>query len=212
MREWHAPEVDAREFSCPLCGVYAMQMWDTLGRLKYDKSFEEFEAVKRSRCYACDKYLIWVEGRIVDPPVTVARPASPDLPDSVTQVYNEAAAIASASPRAAAALLRLAVELLCRELGEEGKLDQAIANLVKRGLPTRIQRALDVVRVTGNNAIHAGKIDVSDRPEAATALFGLVNAIAYELITHPREIDAMYEALPETVRESISERDAKSSS
>ena len=130
------------------------------------------------------------------------------MPDNVQEVYKEAAAIANQSPRAACALLRLAIEMLLKHLGEAGTINEGIKNLVKKGLDERIQQALDIVRVTGNNAVHAGKIDFNDSTDVQT-LFGLINLIADVLITQPKQIDEMYNQLPETAREGIKKRDGK---
>lgn len=130
------------------------------------------------------------------------------MPDSVRTLYNEAALIYIKSPRAACALLRLAVERLCNELGETGNIDTMIGNLVKKGLPTIVQKALDAVRVIGNKAVHPGQIsfDVDDKSTAET-LMKLLNIITERLITEPKEIDGIFDALPQSVKESIEKRD-----
>ena len=94
--------------------------------------------------------------------------------------------------------------------GEPGQhIDTDIASLVKKGLDQRVQRALDVVRVVGNNAVHPGKLDVKDDRRTATALFGLVNLIAERTITEPRHVQELYDSLPEGVRDHIERRDGK---
>jgi hypothetical protein len=67
--------------------------------------------------------------------------------------------------------------------------------------------ALDIVRVTGNNAVHPGQMDLKDDPKIAHNLFSLVNFIASEMITKPKELEAMYEDLPEGARKAIEKRD-----
>ena len=61
-----------------------------------------------------------------------------DMPNSVKGLYNEASLIYNKSPRAACALLRFAVERLCNELGETGKIDTMIGNLVKKDYQLRL--------------------------------------------------------------------------
>lgn len=134
-----------------------------------------------------------------------------DLNDEIKEVYNEAVAIAEKSPRAACALLRLAMEMLLKQLGEEGNLNEGIKNLVKKGLNSQIQQSLDIVRVTGNNAIHPGKIDSRETAQPQV-LFDLINIIAQALITQPKQIQGIYEGLPEENRKAIEKRDKRTES
>lgn len=132
-----------------------------------------------------------------------------DMPEECRGDYLEARAIAAASPRGAAALLRLCIQKLCKQLDEKGaNLNDDIANLVRKGLPVEIQQAMDIVRVTGNNAVHPGNIDVRDSPETVSLLFELLNHIVENRITQPRRIEQVYEKLPARAREAIIKRDA----
>ena len=79
---------------------------------------------------------------------------------------------------------------------------------MKRGLDARIQKALDVVRVIGNNAVHPGQVDLRDDKVTATELFKLVNLIVEAMIATPKHIEAMYGALPEGALKAIEKRDA----
>lgn len=100
------------------------------------------------------------------------------------------------------------MERLCNELGETGAIDKMIGSLVQKGLPTIVQKALDAVRVIGNKAVHPGQIafDVDDRATAET-LMKLLNIITERLITEPKEIDGIFDALPQSVKDSIEKRD-----
>jgi len=107
-------------------------------------------------------------------------------------------------------LLRLVVQKLCRELGEKGRsINEDIGALVSKGLRPAVQKALDIVRVIGNDAVHPGQIDLRDDPGMAQALFGLVNVIVEQMITTPAQIAAIYEALPPEKLEQIKRRDEK---
>ena len=128
----------------------------------------------------------------------------------VRRDYEEAGTILDASPRGAAALLRLAVEKLCKGLGEPGRdLNADIASLVAKGLDQRVQQALDVVRVIGNNSVRPGQIDLRDDRATAETLFGLVNLICEKMITEPKHVDELYTKLPEAARQAIEKRDTR---
>jgi len=163
-----------------------------------------------SQCFNCDAIGIWIHDRLAWPVIGTAPAANVDLPPDVRADYEEAGTILQLSPRGAAALLRLAIQKLCKELGEKGKnIDADIAALVKNGLDVRVQQALDVVRVIGNNAVHPGQIDLRDDRATAEKLFGLVNLIAEIMITQPKHVAAMYASLPESALDAISKRDGK---
>ena len=136
--------------------------------------------------------------------------ASKEMPDMIKKDYDEARLVFSNSSRSAAALLRLVIQKLCIELGEKGKnINDDIASLVKKGLPDKIQQGLDVVRVIGNNAVHPGVIDVDDNHEMVLGLFKIVNLIVETMITTPKEINEMYQNLPESAKKQINSRDSK---
>lgn len=112
------------------------------------------------------------------------------------------------SPRGAAALLRLCIQKLCKHLGESGEnLNNDIASLVKKGLNPTIQKCLDTVRVIGNEAVHPGVLDLTDKADTVVSLFFLVNMVADAMITQPKTIGSLYESLPANKRDQIEQRD-----
>lgn len=132
----------------------------------------------------------------------------PDLPDPIKADFEEARAISSQSPRGAAALLRLTIQKLCEHLGETGSnINNDIASLVAKGLPPKIQKAMDVVRVVGNEAVHPGEMDIKDDQETVEMLFVLVNLVVEQMIATPNRVNEMFEKLPGAKRQQIEQRD-----
>jgi len=86
-------------------------------------------------------------------------------------------------------------------------LNTDIGSLVKKGLDARVQRALDVVRIVGNESVHPGTIDLRDDRATAIKLFSLVNLIAEKMITNERHVAEMYAGLPTAKLEQIEKRD-----
>jgi len=163
-----------------------------------------------SLCYTCGRPSIWLHDRLLYPSKMVGPAPNPDLSEDVLHDYNEARKILDLSPRGAAALLRLAVEKICIELKAKGdNIDQRIAFLVSKGLPVEVQQALDTVRVIGNEAVHPGQMDLRDDRETASKLFDLVNFIAQDRISRPKQISGLYGMIPENKRKAIDARNAK---
>ena len=163
-----------------------------------------------SQCYNCDRVAVWQYDKMISPFERHAPEPNEDLPNAVRVDYEEASTILVRSPRGAAALLRLGIQKLCMHLGEPGKnINTDIASLVQKGLDARVQQALDVVRVIGNNAVHPGQIDLKDDSDTATTLFGLVNLITDVMISQPKHIKGVYNGLPQSAKNQITERDKK---
>lgn len=196
---------------CPHCGAFAQQWVSQLYRL--DDAEEDTQYLVRfwfvATCIACDSHSFW-RGRRMQWPDSLTGPLpNPGLPEPIAAIYQEARQIASVSPRGAAALLRLCVQELCIHLGHSGKnLNSDIGKMVKAGLDDRIQQALDIVRVIGNNAVHPGQISLTDGTFQVETLFNLVNDITEDLISRPARLKANYATIPEGTRKAIEERNA----
>ena len=159
-------------------------------------------------CIACNGQTVFFKSRMVYPGNPVGPPPIDGMPENIRAHYEEARSVAEASPRSAAALLRLAVQKLCKYLDEKGEnINQDIANLVKKGLSVDVQRALDIVRVIGNNAVHPGQIDLDDSPQVCEGLFALVNMIVDRMIIQPKKLKELYSSLPESSLQAIQKRD-----
>ena len=161
-----------------------------------------------SRCYSCTAITIWHRDSVIYPSSDIAVEPNADLPPDIRYDFLEAQNIYRSSPRGAAALLRLCIQKLCNYLDVKDKnIDAAIASLVKRGLDSRIEQALDIVRVIGNEAVHPGQLDLKDDRETAEELFSLVNIIADAMISQPKRIAELYAKLPESKRNAIEKRE-----
>ena len=82
-----------------------------------------------------------------------------------------------------------------------------IGELVANGLPTKIQKACDIVRISGNEGIHNGEIRTDDSREIAEKLFTIVNLIVDHMITQEAAIDSLYRGIPEAKQQAIVKRD-----
>ncbi len=206
--EYIAPERGKKSFTCPHCGVLARQYhYSNPPTLNTAGQHDDSDPVATSVCEHCGKYSLWHESTMVYPNRGNAPLPNPDMSVDVRRDYEEAATISALSPRGAAALLRLAIQKLCIDLGGKGKnINEDIGTLVKHGMPERIQKALDVVRVIGNNAVHPGQIETDD-PEVAGNLFVLINVIVESMISIPNKINELYIELPDETLQGIKKRD-----
>lgn len=216
-----APKLGQNRFTCPNCNTIAQQIWAVCTFTNSGGSFsitspllsvtsDESVKISVSTCQSCYRPHIWIEDKMVQPIDSNVPSANEDMPDNVKKIYNEAREVFPISAKAAAALLRLALQYLCIELGGKGKnINSDIAELVKQGLPVQIQQALDIVRVVGNNAVHPGELDLDDNKEVARTLFDIINLIVDNRIVQPKKIEEFYNSLPENALVGIEKRDNK---
>lgn len=162
-----------------------------------------------SSCHRCRQLGIWLYEQLIYPAKQATVAPNADLDPDIQADFNEARQIVHQSPRGAAALLRLALQKLCVQLGEPGKnIDSDIASLFAKGLDPHMQMALDSVRVIGNEAVHPGSLDLRDDKDTALFIFELLNAIADQMITRPKAIKNMYDRIPQAKRDGIDARNA----
>ncbi|MGR3461486.1 MAG: DUF4145 domain-containing protein [Roseovarius sp.] len=160
-----------------------------------------------SACDSCREISVWMDGRMIYPTSTPVGIASDDMPDRVKSLFEEAGAVFSTSPRASAALLRLALQHLLIKLGGHGKdMNADINSLIDTGLHPEIAKVMHSLRIIGNESVHPGVISVDDEPYIAEALFDLLNQIVDQLITRPRKRQELWERLPEQKREQVERR------
>ena len=203
------PKVLEKSFTCPHCGTLAKQDWwfRAWNGSHYPNNSLEYHPIRVGNCHNCNKSTIWVDDYMYYPDNGAAQFPNIEMPEEVLKLYYEAASIHAKSPRGAAALLRLAIQVLCKELGEDGKnINNDIGNLVQKGLPEIVQQSLDIVRVTGNDAVHPGQID-TDNPETVSQLFDLVNIIVEYMIALPKRVSGIYKNLPPDKLKGIDQRD-----
>jgi len=206
-----SPLLNLDAFNCPHCDAYANQRWGNATSQTDSTSYlKRVDGVRFSLCEHCKKYAIWNQRILVYPSMTNAPLPNNDIPDDIKGDYQEARQILSLSPRGASALMRLCIQKLTDYILSENKEDELnknIGKLVVMGLPVRVQQALDLVRVIGNNAVHPGTLDIKDDMNTALRLFYLVNHIADYLITKPNEIENLYRDLSPNSRRQIEKRD-----
>lgn len=206
MSKYYPPTNQEEQFHCIHCGVYAKQKWNVLC---FGYHGAHPSPITYCKCEHCDAISYWYDEKMIIPAEAPVAPPHTDMPEGIVGEYNEARGIFGRSPRAAVALLRLAIQKLMVELGEKGdNINSDIKSLVAKGLPVQVQQAFDYCRVVGNHAVHPGEINLNDTPEMGQHLFNMINFIVEDRITRPKQIATLYGKLPETARDAIEKRDA----
>jgi len=203
-----SPSYKLSAFNCPYCGAFSSHYWADLQYKDKNGFWKNNKKASIAVCDHCSDSSYWLNEKMIAPDSTIVPLPNDDMPEDIKTDYLEASSILSRSSRGSAALLRLAIQKLCMVLGEKGKnVNDDIGELVKKGLPVKIQQSLDILRVVGNNAVHPGQLDLKDNHALAVSLFNLLNVIVDVLITQPKHINDLYYDLPTNLVEAIQKRD-----
>ena len=210
----HAPVEEQPEFGklgiCPVCGVLTQRriIVHRYGNVfcpheshggKFQIGTHRGYAVDACVSEACGALGLWIEEdsgpKLVYPLTGARRPPAEGLEDREAALYEEAAALATMSPRAACALVRVLLEaFLKRHLDDRGKpitgkslaelIDLAVSDL---DLSSHLRNGLTAIRKKGNRAVHDpyGLTDDA-RAEDLPWLFQAVDSLVDELHTNPK--------------------------
>ena len=224
-KEYCMPELDKKAFNCPHCGAFANHRWYSLMFNKYDTKVifsnnngpisrskdiilldDNFRA---SKCDHCEKLALWKDLKIIYPRSITVESPNPDMPEVAKGLYMESAQILQDSPRASAALLRLALQEILNKVIEGGEKNSINDNIRIIGgqVDKRTRDALDIIRFKGNQAVYPGEIRIEE--ESTKPMYKILNIIVQKLISDEKQIDDLYEELPESFKESIDRRDNK---
>ena len=208
MSDYVQPKVRTDAFHCPRCGSYSGQHWthvtkSTMSGNVYDDRYDI------GCCNRCKEISIWEDDKMVIPSTGNAPMPNPDMTEEVKRDYNEARDIVSRSPRSSCVLLRLCIEKICDEKKIEGDLNKKIKKLSEQGLNKNIIKALDSVRVIGGEAVHPLQMDLKEDIKTATTLFKIVNYISYWAHTEEKEINSIFDSIPDEKKDAIKKRDSQ---
>ena len=164
-----------------------------------------------SVCEHCKQYVIWYDQKMIFPDCTNIQPANPATPEDIKATYNEAASKSNKSPRPAIAILRLALQELLKQLGgQSGNINDDIATLYRNGiLNEQVKTCCDIIRISGNNAVHPGVICLNEDVSLAMGAFELFNIIVEECIAVPARRKELFDKLPTGAKTAIEKRDSK---
>jgi hypothetical protein len=217
------PELRKAAFTCPHCEVYSTtkpipvakviyqprRIQSLINPSNYDAEvgaahfvkWYDLDELAITRCDACDGVVLWLGGDLVWPVSAGIRPAE-RMPEDVQKPFLEAQSIAGASPWAACALLRIALERLVDHLGGEGKnLYDRIENLK---LPADEMPIWDAVRKLGNDAAHEGLFPYNseEHAEVPAVISRFINLLVERHIGSVGEAADILEALKSAKKES----------
>jgi len=143
-----------------------------------------------SRCETCKQILLYhsifdAEPELIFPVISLGK----FVPESVSDIYDEAIRIKNIAPNAFAVQIRRALEAVCIDRGStKPNLAKQLKELADKGeIPTTLSEASDILRIVGNIGAHASKKDI--HPLQALAIDEFFKAIIEYVYVSPSKIE-----------------------
>ena len=210
------PEFGREAFYCPLCGAFANQLWGVAYCFQDGgnrRALNNGDLWSLALCAFCQNNSVWLGERLIYPLARLGEESSPDMPDDVRVLYDEAREVAVVSRRAGAAMARATLELLVKRIDPDAPPRSTLVQRLDRIIPlvdTPLGQMLTFARHVGN-AIHATELPDEaivmvlddDQTDGMELIFAAVNGLVEAKITRPRVAAEMYLKIPESVRERV---------
>lgn len=207
-KEIEYPKYHGSAFIWPNCNVFSNQEWNDRRVNDNGEIYISNQNINLSvcKCQHCGYLSFWYLKKLAWPLNSLIEAPIDEIPEDIKILYNEARSFIELSPKGSCAIIRLALQKLCNRLAgqdEKKKIDGAIKKLVENGLPKLLQKAMDSIRIIGDETVHPGQINIDDNREFAVAMFRMMNIIVKKIILEPKEIDDLYQLMPENKKEEI---------
>lgn len=213
-------------FTCqnPACQTLAPQRLDQLWRhqSRYLNLGTEYGCIYATTCTVCRFGILWVipvqlseDGEtsedyaaawMLHPRHSTTPHCHPEAPPQASELYKEAAEIMVYSQRAAAVLIRCALESLFRENFETDAMLGQILAKHEGNMSTQLFEEAELVKLVGNEGAHSDvrvlNLD-EDVAEVIENLFEFFNSAVEELVAEPAARAARLEAMQQRVSGSV---------
>ena len=200
MPHYVAPSNLANSFTCPFCDNTSPHKWFLSDRMiqigSYNSSLGEYTPASRqnvfdvfrgheykawafAQCAHCKGLTVWKSGKMIDPEPAVGVPPNDEMPEKVLEIYREASSVFPKSPRASAALLRLALQILLETvLGNDAKkriVDNIVILQSRKSCSTQLKKRWISSGMKGTNRSTRGRsISMTTRMRQGTfSLFSI---------------------------------------
>ncbi len=182
---YEPPKYNEKTFTCPFCHRTSMHRFQ---RVNSPFTKEHICNVSQLLYDKCNGHMLLdIEGNNIYLKISTAPAVGEEFSANIQEIIEEARLVFDASPRAALALLRVALEHICTDKGfKNGYLKGRLENLIKdKQLSQEIIDDLTLIKALGDDSVHAIPIIEGDTKELATLAFNLVANIGDTLYTQP---------------------------
>ena len=208
------PEFEAKWFHCPHCKYKTEHEWHSLyipgfpyipqeikDKLREklfenatDKHLQADRSLAISICRHCKDYCIWEQEQLIYPLSRTPITFNTDIPAGILEICEEAASISNLSLRSSLLLGRIIIDRLLKEKAKEGTINEMANQLLhESAISLNTHAKITAIRLLGNDINHNDVIDITTI--SPIAIFDLINQIADDLITRPKEFESLQESI-----------------